>query len=234
MKILFNGCSMVEGTSTNTWTDICSKSLNLEYVNLGTTMASNEHIMRTTIDCLCSNKFDIVCIGWTSMDRAELPLKNGDYVRMTPYASNSVQTGPVDDYHKNYYTNHYNEWLHFQKTLRAMYVVDELCRQKNTVCLHFNSVYHNHIQDYKALREHSLWSIRKNRPDNPLRLDEYSRTDTLAKYAQAVEWILPSPTTLVSWCKERELPQDQWGHPLDQANQQIAEYMCEKINDFIC
>ena len=234
MKILFNGCSMVEKTHANTWTGTCANQLQLEYTNIGTTMASNDHILRTTIDWLCNQNTDIVCIGWTSMDRAELPLKNGDYIRMTPYASNSVQTGPADDYHKNYYADHYNEWLHFQKTLRAIYIVNELCKSRNITCLNFNSVFHNYLKDHFPLKQHSLWSIRKNRPDNPLALEEYNNTQSLAKCATNYKWLLPIETSLVDWCKKRNLSQDQWGHPVGSANQHIAEYMSDKINAFVC
>jgi len=234
MKIFFNGCSMVEKTSTNTWTNICAQTLSMSYENLGTTMASNDHIVRTTLDWLCSNTTAIVCIGWTSMDRAELPMKNGDYIRMTPYGSISVQTGPANDYHKNYYINHYNEWLHFQKTLRAIYTVNEICNQRNITCLHFNSVYHNHIEDFQSLKQYSLWSIRQNAPNNPLRLNEYSLTQKLVDYAKSVNWIMPSTCTLVDWCKDNNLPQDKWGHPIESANDEIANYMSKKINDFIC
>jgi hypothetical protein len=234
MKILFNGCSMVEKTSTNFWTDLCAAQLNSEYINLGTTMASNDHILRTTIDWLCTHTADIVCVGWTSMDRAELPLKNGDYIRMTPYASNSVQTGPAEDYHKNYYTDHYNQWVHFQKTLRSIYIVNTICNQKNVLCLNLNSVYHNNLHNSNTLKQHSLWNIRKNRPDNPLALEEYCLTESLAQHARTIKWILPSKLSLVDWCKQNNLPQDQWGHPIDNANQSIATYMSKKINDFIC
>jgi hypothetical protein len=234
MKILFNGCSMVEKTSTNFWTTLCADYLEYDLVNLGTTMASNDHILRTTVDWLCTHSVDVVCIGWTSMDRAELPLKNGDYIRMTPYASNSVQTGPAKDYHKNYYTDHYNQWVHFQKTLRSIYIVNTICNQKNILCLNFNSVYHNNLHNLESPKQQSLWNIRKNRLDNPLALEEYRLTESLAQHARTTKWILPSETSLVDWCKQKNLPQDQWGHPIDNANQPIANHMSKKINDFIC
>ena len=78
--LLTNGCSWVNGAGLpnreiQRWSYHLAKKLNMEDVNLSSEGASNNTIIRTTIEWLKENKDKfsdvLVIIGWTQMTRTE-------------------------------------------------------------------------------------------------------------------------------------------------------------------
>jgi hypothetical protein len=78
--LLTNGCSFVNGAGlqdreSERWSYHLAKKLNMEDINLSSEGASNDRILRTTIEWLKENKDKLsdvlVVIGWTQMTRTE-------------------------------------------------------------------------------------------------------------------------------------------------------------------
>ena len=78
--LLTNGCSWVNGAGlqdreSERWSYHLAKKLNMEDINLSSEGASNDRILRTTIEWLKENKDKfsdvLVVIGWTQMTRTE-------------------------------------------------------------------------------------------------------------------------------------------------------------------
>jgi hypothetical protein len=78
--LLSNGCSWVNGAGLSNreiqrWSYHLSKKLNMEDINISSEGASNDKILRTTIEWLKENKDKfsdvLVVIGWTQMTRTE-------------------------------------------------------------------------------------------------------------------------------------------------------------------
>ena len=79
--LLTNGCSWVNGAGlpnreTQRWSYHLAKKLNMEDINISSEGASNDKILRTTIDWITENKEKIseiiVVIGWTQITRMEI------------------------------------------------------------------------------------------------------------------------------------------------------------------
>lgn len=48
-----------------------------------------------------------------------------------------------------------------------------------------------------------------------------------------IDWVIPDNKSLSDWYKKNNLLQDQWGHPIDNANFKIASFICKQIYAFI-
>ena len=75
--ILTVGCSFTYGegladSSKTAWPALVSDYLNKPVKNLGIRGGSNEYIFRTAIEETILNKYDIVIIQWSSIDRSEV------------------------------------------------------------------------------------------------------------------------------------------------------------------
>jgi len=78
--LLTNGCSWVNGAGlqdreSERWSYHLAKKLNMEDINLSSEGASNDGILRTTVEWLKENKDKfsdvLVLVGWTQMTRTE-------------------------------------------------------------------------------------------------------------------------------------------------------------------
>jgi hypothetical protein len=79
--LLTNGCSWVNGAGlvdkeTQRWSYHLAKKLDMEDINISSEGASNDRILRTTVDWITENKEKIseiiVVIGWTQITRMEI------------------------------------------------------------------------------------------------------------------------------------------------------------------
>ena len=86
--ILVNGCSFTAGEeSAVAWPDLIADT-----VNIAVPGASNDYILRSTVDYVDSHDVDYVIVAWTSPNRIELPnkhLTSGSYKKYGPVV-NSV------------------------------------------------------------------------------------------------------------------------------------------------
>lgn len=239
MKILFNGCSMVEMITLNTlpswevkiWPYLLAEKLNLEYINIGKTMSSNRRIFKTTVDYLLThNDIDVVFVGWTSMDRVELPLSNGDFVRMTPHGECGEHSGPAETrFYKDYYKYHYNEWSQGIETFRMMYLLDCLCQIKNIKLWNINSIFDNYINRYKELIPYNFFHNTFD-PTNPTYQSELEQMITLNNHVVSMNWAMPIDQSLTDFCSNNSLDQDEWGHPLLNAQESIMEVLFKSMH----
>ena len=75
MKLLTVGDSFTYGEEladrNNAWPQLLATQLNYEVVNLGRPSASNDKILRTTLDYLAVDSADLVVIGWSNIGRSE-------------------------------------------------------------------------------------------------------------------------------------------------------------------
>jgi hypothetical protein len=70
--ILVNGCSFTTGEESSiAWPDLIPNT-----VNIAQPGASNDYILRSTVDYVDAHKVDYVIIAWTSPNRIELPNKH--------------------------------------------------------------------------------------------------------------------------------------------------------------
>ena len=218
------------GWEVKIWPYLLAKKLNLEYINISKTMSSNRRIFKTTIDYLLThNDIDIVFVGWTSSDRIELPLSNGDFVRMTPHGGCSEHSGPNDPpFCKDYYKYHYNEWSQGIETFRMMYLLDQICQSKNIKLWNINSIFHNHINRYKELIRYNFFYNTFNELDSTYQ-SELKQMITLNSYAVDMNWAMPIDQQLTNFCKDNLLAQDEWGHPLLNAQEPIVEMLFKNM-----
>jgi hypothetical protein len=71
--ILVNGCSFTTGEeSPIAW----PRKLDIDVVNIATAGASNDYILRSTVDFVDNNRVDGVIIAWTSPNRIEISNKH--------------------------------------------------------------------------------------------------------------------------------------------------------------
>ena len=75
MKLLTVGDSFTYGEEladrNSAWPQLLASRLNYELINLGKPSASNDKILRTTLDYLATDTADLVVIGWSNIGRSE-------------------------------------------------------------------------------------------------------------------------------------------------------------------
>lgn len=87
MKLYFNGCSHTVGICSDlhnieqTYPYKLSKILNAEFINSALPRSSNNRIVRTTIEDICSMEQlpDVAIIQWTYYDRFESPVLTNEF-----------------------------------------------------------------------------------------------------------------------------------------------------------
>jgi hypothetical protein len=239
MKIAFNGCSMVEmgncdhvdSWESMIWPSLISQNLSAEYLNVATTLASNQRILRTSIDLVLDSTPDILIVGWTSMDRIEMPLVNGDWLRLSPYCSLPEKHGKEANDYEFFYKNYYNDWLMFYQTVQTIYLLSLLCKQNNVKLLMFNAVFHNYINDYQLIIKNNFYKIMQR---HPMHWDaENKKVQKLCNLIQNENWLIPSNVTLVDICKSNQWPLDEFGHPTVEAQIPVANFFLDKLNNYL-
>lgn len=242
----FNGCSQVAMTNLNylseweskSWPALVAKKLEQDYINVAQTMSSNQRILRTSIDLVINKNISKLIIGWTSISRYELPMANGDIVRLGPYgniteyAINSPDSSL--DIHKEWYANHHNEWLSFIAYLEQIILLEALCRSYNVELFMFNAVDHNFLLDLKKFRYKNFWIF--NKQQTALCNEEFNYVSNLQQQILNFNWLMSPDYTFTDLCMDRGLRTDQGihvkgGHPEIEAQSVIAEIFINKIKD---
>jgi hypothetical protein len=232
-KILFNGCSQtevgnldyLENWQERTWAHLLAKKLNCKYTNLAITLSDNSRIFSTTLNQILKDKPDAIIIGWTDANRKQLPLENGDMVRLSPGCCISDNETDVYKLDEHWYKVHQNEWLSAIETLEYMVALKIICDNYKINLYSFNAINTN---DTKRLIGSSFNSRMKRRA---FRLkQDIEKFERLHEITEKISWLLPRSQSLLSYCKDNELSMDQWGHPEIDAQQHIADYFADRIN----
>lgn len=235
MKILFNGCSQtevgnldyLENWQEHTWPHLLAESFECEYKNLAITLSDNSRIFSTTLNEILAEKPDIIIVGWTSSDRKQLPLANGDMVRLNQDCAISDNATDITDLqpHKYWYTHHQNDWLSYIESLEYKATLKIICDQFEIQLYNFNAV-NTDIGDY--LIKSSFNTSMKRKPFRSIL--EKTKASNLLDILDQMNWLLPQSQSLLSYCKSQKLSMDKWGHPELGAQQQIADYFRRQIN----
>jgi len=154
----FNGCSQVamsnldylDNWQSKSWPALVANQLNSDYINVAQTLASNQRILRTSIDLVVNCKVSSLIVGWTSFDRYEMPLYNGDIARLGPERTHleyGINNNNGPNLHKFYYSNCHNEWLSIVWLLEKIILLESLCKAHQTKLYMFNAVQDNCLKD---------------------------------------------------------------------------------------
>lgn len=178
--ILVNGDSWTGGPTYPNQQDHWPYKLNQPVINLAHGGVSNQYIFRTTIEFLYTDHRPIthVIIGWTLLERFELPHVSDRYIRITPWGittfiSPDNEHVPSMPFIRDFYYQHLHSIkLQYQTFLYNLRILQDLCRIRNVSLLCFNSI----------------------GPKSQL-LEESSYCSD--------SWILPPNTTMDLWCDHR-------------------------------
>ena len=151
--ILINGGSWTGGRrieAGNYWPDFLKENTTQSVVNLGLGGSSNQRIYRSTVDFLYSteNTVNILIIGWSFIERDELPCfvndnSNSNYFRITSrevYYKNDLVPDPVKkSIHNIYYKWCFNQNKNIKLFLLNALAIQDICYQKNIKLVNFFS-----------------------------------------------------------------------------------------------
>ena len=234
MTMMFNGCSFVEQShlelENNQWRDLYWPALIAsDHDNIAASGASNTRIFRTTIDYIYTHKPETIMIGWTGLDREELPCANGDRVRLRTDCTSfeNDQDSMPEPIHDAWYRDHHNTWLSFERLIQQILIVQDLCRSRGIVCWMFNSFFHNYIAypgqplqyNFNVLNE--KWFHK--------RLDDLEHAKMLIDQINLEHWIWPPKHTLSQWAQTQHLEFESHGHPALSAQRSIADYIKDRM-----
>lgn len=221
MKLYFNGCSHTVGLCSDlhnieqTYAYKLSKKLNAEFINSALPKSSNDRILRTTIEDICSlDKLpDIAIIQWTYYDRFESPVICDDF----DWARNKwknyrlrdkewKQYGPVvdimkenaNDFLKQYVGN--NKLNAIQSFLTKVIALDSFLTNKNIRPIHMFFPSTKIIKDekFKTLLNNCNT---KNFINNPLTGIEAYLNDMEFKRATDLHFLEDAHDQIVEWLK---------------------------------
>lgn len=149
--ILTNGDSwtggLVYGNTPSHWPSQLRLKYGVDVTNLAWSGASNSRIYRTTIEYLYSNqpKPTHLVIGWSGLDRAELPTVNRLYMRVNPIegCDTFIENGePVPNLVKIrdlYYRYLHSEELSYKLHIQNILALRDICEFKGIKLWMFNS-----------------------------------------------------------------------------------------------
>jgi hypothetical protein len=86
MKILTNGSCMARGSFEGGWPDILEEKFNHEVTNISLYGAGNDYVLKTTVDQLLKNRFDLVIIMFPHFSKLDIEVadpENYSNVRFT-------------------------------------------------------------------------------------------------------------------------------------------------------
>ena len=131
------------------WADHLQDKIDNKIVNIGLEASSNNRIFRTTIEYLQKEPTPAyVIIGWSWLERFELPYCNGDYLRLTPQGAslsklhqeeNVLDRSVSNTLLKIFYSNLYNQSQARKTFLSNLLILQDLCAYKNIKLLNFQS-----------------------------------------------------------------------------------------------
>jgi len=234
MTVVFNGCSFVEQShlelETSQWqTQYWPGLLYPDHVNLAASGGSNSRIFRTTVDYIYQNQPGVLIIGWTGLDREELPCANGDHMRLRIDCTSfeNDQDSMDSNFHCNWYANHHNEWLSFEQLVRQILCVQDLCRQRGITCWMFNAFHHNYLA-YPGQPLQSNFNVLNEKWFHK-RLDDLEKIKKMLFNIDFDQWLWPAKTTLAQWAQQQGLEFESAGHPALSAQVSIADYIKQQI-----
>ena len=111
----------------------CSKPV----LNLASGASSNYRIFRTTIEQLNIDTPECLVIGWSSADRYEFTLYNGEYVKVTaqgtfwPSREKTIYDKLSKEIYDFYYNRLFNKKLNLKFLLNSVICIQDICRLKN-------------------------------------------------------------------------------------------------------
>ena len=242
----FNGCSQVAMSNLNyldnwqskSWPALVAAQLNSDYINVAQTVASNQRILRTSIDLVVNRKVSTLIVGWTSFDRYEISMSNGDIARLGPhgtYLEYGINNKDVPELHKSYYSNYHNEWLCIVSLFEKIILLESLCRAHQTKLYMFNAVQDNCLTKPNKFEYKNFW-ISSNQKYTQWGQDlEY--VTNLQQKVLAFNWLMDPDYTFTDLCFDQKLPTDagigvKAGHPEIEAQSVIADLFVKKIKEY--
>lgn len=238
MILLANGCSFTEGYDLDdpmkSWPFQLASKLNYNVVNLALGGASNDRIFRTTIEYLNThNKPDLIVIGWTGFNRAELSSADGMYLRLT---NNRCLPDTLEldkdltNIHKFWFVNLHNEYISYRNWIHYILHLQMYFDHAN-IKYRFFSAFDNYINEFLTesdlaleLADHSYqWRDRnKYAPFRDIH-QEYQELVSLTKRINLSNWILSNRYTMQSYLKQEKFTTDSTGHFLADGHAAWAE-----------
>lgn len=232
--MMFNGCSFVEQShlelESPDWRNLYWPTLiSTKHDNLAISGGSNTRIFRTTIDHIYTQRPDTIIIGWTGLDREELPCSNGDRMRLMPELTGfeNDKDSHSHSFHVEWYARNHNTWLSFENLLRYILIIQGICKSKNISCWMFNAFHHNYIPYPGQILAHNF-NVRRNKKIHKS-IDDLEKSKNLIAGIDFNSWIWPPKTTLSQWAQNQGLEFEAYGHPALSAQQTIADYIKGRI-----
>ena len=212
MKLLTVGDSFTYGEEladrTNAWPQVLANKINYELVNLGQPSASNDKILRKTLDYLTFNTVELVVIGWSNIGRSEHADEFGYYDVWPGYQGNlfrqdgSNWRSDLVDYVSRY---HSAEAIH-RKYIQQVILLQSYFKQRGIRYVMLNIV-QNEYYKKKSFEGH-------------LRYFEEVDEENFLGFNQSgmMEWTYGCP-------------QGPGGHFLEQGHQLVADRIYEHIRN---
>ena len=173
----------------------------------------------------------MIIVGWTSMDRYELPNANGDRLRLGPHITLAEEFDCDVDLHKRWYLDHHNAWLSFSDWIDDILYLQLACQQANKRLFMFNAVSSNNLPDFTELSTYNIWHVNNKGPWR-LEADLQELRHRVDRVLQC-DWLLAPEISLIDFCRQQGLDTDQWGHPMMPAQPVIANHFERTIKDLI-
>ena len=146
MKLLTVGDSFTVGEELDdfdyhAWPQLLASQINYELVNHAQTSASNDNILRKTIDYVISAPVDLVVIGWTNIGRSEYADEFGYYDVWPGYLGVIPRDGynwrnRLIDYISRY---HNSEAIH-RKFIQQVILLQSFLKSRNIKYVMLNTV----------------------------------------------------------------------------------------------
>lgn len=224
--ILANGCSFTEGYYLNSldlaWPFQLGEQLNCSTVNLAQGGGSNQRIFRTTLDYLTKHTPEYLIIGWTDVNRFELPICNGTYARINSnnvlYHEQLKSNPPPKLLQEIYYKYLHNSYLNTDLLLTYILTIQDLCSAKNIKYLSFNAFSPFNINEVLT-DYHEYYKYEQSQLDSKL-VDAYSQLNNkLSKINNFLH------LTMSEYCRGHQAPLDSGGHPTELGHRLFSEYV---------
>ena len=237
--IVFNGCSFVDNShlelESDNWRELYWPAiLAPTHVNLAQSGASNQRIWRTTLDYIYSNHpCTTLYVGWSGIDRMELPSSNGDTINLRPKECyyNSEPDRDTGTVHNHWYKYHHNDWLALDQLVDYILTIQDVCKGRGIEYWMWNSWTHNQLHNPLAIWNKSFF-VQTDRWDRKQRADR-DRLLNKVSNINFKRWLWPPANTLAEWAKLNDLPFEELGHPSLNAQQSIANYILQRTKTLL-
>lgn len=155
MLLMTNGCSFTQGYDlpdphTN-WSSMLGQKINFDVKNLALGGASNARIFRTTLEYFNVYDANLVIIGWTFQDRAELTHTSGLRLRLS---GNSCLTDSsqlnldLSSVYKFWITNLYNQYLNYNDWIHSILHLQNYFEAKRIKYFFFTALGDDYIYEF--------------------------------------------------------------------------------------